>query len=66
LQQYAASSEYSRQKAFYEAQSQQDKLRGEKLPLSAILGVAIPISSVTVLSIVANLLLQYKIRVLQK
>jgi len=65
-QQYAASSEYSRQKAFYEAQSQQDKLRGEKLPLSAILGVAIPISSVTVLSIVANLLLQYKIRVLQK
>jgi len=65
-QQYAASSEQIRQRAFYEAQSQQDKLRGDKLPLSAILGVAIPISSVTVLSIMANLLLQYKINVLKK
>lgn len=61
-EQYAASSEYARQKAFYEAQSQQDKLEGSKLPVSAILGVAIPISSITVLSILANLLLQYKIK----
>lgn len=60
-EQYAAASEYARQTAFYEAQSQQDKLQGSKLPISAILGVAIPISSITVLSIFANLLLQHKI-----
>jgi len=58
-QQYAQASALARQQAFYAAQSEQ--LKGGKLPLSAVLGVAIPISTITVLSVIGNILMQWQI-----
>jgi len=58
-QQYAQASALARQQAFYAAQS--DQLKGAKVPLSAVLGVAIPISTITVLSVIGNIFMQWQI-----